>query len=88
MASEADYGFMIWDGCSKGTTNNISNLLNAGKMVLVFLTNEQAFYTFREIGELEDFFGKRGAPLRGKITHECQKPIQEGSVQSTMPFTD
>jgi hypothetical protein len=31
MAKEASYGFMIWDGKSKGTLNNVSNLLQQQK---------------------------------------------------------
>lgn len=37
MAAEADYGFMIWDGKSKGTLNNIINLISQEKEVLLFL---------------------------------------------------
>ena len=38
MANDADYGFMIWNGESKGTLNNMVNLLNDGKKVLVYLS--------------------------------------------------
>ena len=31
MASDADYGMMIWDGKSKGTRNNIKQMLSLGK---------------------------------------------------------
>ena len=37
MAQDADYGFMLWNGESKGTLNNIVNLLGYGKKVLVYL---------------------------------------------------
>ena len=36
MTNEADYGFMIWDGKSKGTLNNIINLISQEKEVLLF----------------------------------------------------
>ena len=38
MANSADYGFMIWDGSSRGTLNNIINLVNQNKKVLVYTT--------------------------------------------------
>lgn len=38
MANSADYGFMIWDGRSRGTLNNIVNLVNQNKKVLVYTT--------------------------------------------------
>lgn len=34
MAKAADYGFMIWNGKSKGTLNNIINLVQYNKNVL------------------------------------------------------
>lgn len=36
MAKDGDVGFFIWDGKSKGTANNISNMLNMSKSSLVF----------------------------------------------------
>lgn len=38
MANSADYGFMIWDGSSRGTLNNMINLVNQNKKVLVYIT--------------------------------------------------
>ena len=37
MANNADYGFMIWDGQSRGTLNNIINLIQQNKKVLIYL---------------------------------------------------
>lgn len=37
MTNAADYGFMIWDGKSKGTLNNIVGLVAQGKKVVVYL---------------------------------------------------
>lgn len=38
MADCADYGFMIWDGKSKGTLNNMINLIRQNKNILVYLS--------------------------------------------------
>jgi hypothetical protein len=47
MTEEADYGLMLWDGVSRGTLNNIRNLLHRGKPVVVFLSYDQSFHTIR-----------------------------------------
>ncbi len=55
MSEEADYGFMIWDGESAGTANNILNLLERGKKVVVYLSPQKEFLTFKtptDAGEL------------------------------------
>jgi hypothetical protein len=52
MAREADYGFMVWNGASKGTLNNIRNLLLNGKKVLVFLSSDQSFHIVRNSNDL------------------------------------
>jgi hypothetical protein len=44
MAEGAQCGVMLWDGKSKGTLNNVQNLMGAGKKVLVYFTPEQAFH--------------------------------------------
>lgn len=52
MAREADYGFMVWDGKSKGTLNNVLNLLCENKSTLVFFSPDESFHTIRNA---EDF---------------------------------
>jgi hypothetical protein len=47
MAEEADYGLMLWDGVSRGTLNNIRNLLHRGKPVVIFYSPDQSFHTIR-----------------------------------------
>ena len=45
MGEEADYGFMLWDGKSKGSLNNILNLCERNKKVLVYFSPAKSFYT-------------------------------------------
>jgi len=52
MAKQADYGFMIWNGESKGTLNNIINLVDDGKKVLVYFMSEKRFVS---VGGKEEF---------------------------------
>lgn len=51
MAVDADCGFMIWNGKSKGTLNNIINLTNLGKKVQIYLTPRKKFYVINSIEE-------------------------------------
>lgn len=43
MSLDADYGFMVWDGESKGTLNNILNLVQQGKSALVYRSPSREF---------------------------------------------
>lgn len=43
MSRDADYGFMVWDGESKGTLNNILNLIQQGKSALVYRSPSREF---------------------------------------------
>ena len=52
MIEEADYGFMMWDGKSKGTLNNIVNLLEMHKPVLVYLSPRKMFLTLKSKDDL------------------------------------
>ena len=53
MSEEADYGFMLWDGKSKGTLNNIVSLLERDKSVLVYLSPKKEFFTLKARHELD-----------------------------------
>ncbi len=60
MAREADYGFMIWDATSRGTLNNILNLLDEGRNVLVFFSPDRSFHTIRGSEDLSALLAKCG----------------------------
>lgn len=55
MAKEADIGFMIWNGKSRGTFNNMINLLKLEKTVVLYYVPTEKFYSFKEINELNEF---------------------------------
>jgi hypothetical protein len=60
MARETDYGFMVWDGRSKGTLNNVLNLLSENKSGLVFFSPEESFHTIRNAEDLSALLVKCG----------------------------
>lgn len=52
MSAVCDYGFMIWDGKSKGTFANIKRLNMCGKGCKVYLSNKRKM---TDINDLKDF---------------------------------
>jgi hypothetical protein len=58
MSDQADYGFMLWDGRSKGTLNNIINLLHDNKYVLVYFSPSKKFFTLKSSSDLESLLQK------------------------------
>ncbi|MGA1839483.1 MAG: hypothetical protein ACMUIU_02570 [bacterium] len=58
MSEQADYGFMLWDGKSKGTLNNAINLLQRNKCVLVYFSPNKEFFTLRSSSDLENLLQK------------------------------
>lgn len=51
-AEEASYGFMLWDGKSRGSLSNVVNLLKEGKTVLVYFAPLRSFDTLHRLDEL------------------------------------
>jgi len=54
MANKAEYGFMLWDGKSAGTLNNVLNLLSNQKKTLVYFSPQKRFYTISNIDLLPE----------------------------------
>ena len=52
MAEAAEYGFMLWDGKSKGTINNVVNLSREGKPVVVYIAPKKQFITVKAFDDL------------------------------------
>jgi hypothetical protein len=52
MSVEADWGFMLWDGKSKGTLNNILSLLENRKKVSVFFSPKKLTITLHSPRDL------------------------------------
>lgn len=53
MSRKAEYGFMLWDGKSKGTLNNILNLIQQGKMALVYFSPDREFVAVKRRTDVE-----------------------------------
>lgn len=58
MSREADYGFMLWDGKSKGTLNNVLNLLQQNKSVLVYFSPTHSFVPIKNGEDVDRLVAK------------------------------
>lgn len=66
MAKNSNIGFMIWNGTSRGTFNNIINLLKLEKNVILYYVPNQKFYQFKKMNEFEKFLSVN-VKLNGKL---------------------
>ena len=86
MARDADCGFMLWDGKSKGTLANIVNLLNLGKKTLLYLSPKKQFLKLSSFEELEEVLHAIGFPdsfMMPKLLH-TPKSVGNG-LTPTLP---
>ena len=81
MGSEADYGFMLWDGKSRGTLTNMADLVQQEKPVVVYLASEKSFVTLRDPDQL--------APLVARFNPDLlQHTIRSPRVRRSHPNRD
>lgn len=58
MASKADYGFVLWDGKSPGSINNIFELLKHGKRVVVYFSPAKEFHSISHLNDAKALLNK------------------------------
>ena len=54
MSNDCDFGFMLWDGKSKGTLNNIERLLSMDKLSIICLSNRHKSFKIENRQQLDD----------------------------------
>ena len=54
MSEDADYGLMLWDGKSKGTLNNVLNMLEAQKKSRIYVLDKDIFQSLKSATDLHD----------------------------------
>jgi hypothetical protein len=58
MASEAEYGFVLWDGKSAGSIDNVLQLIKGGKLVVIYFGPEKTFYTLKYASDVQTLLGR------------------------------
>lgn len=80
MAQDAKCGVMLWDGASKGTLNNIQNLIGSGKKVLVYLSAAKSFVKLNDQSDLDRLLRqcdpREIAEAQGQIRRKLSAPPQ------------
>jgi hypothetical protein len=67
MSDDADYGFFLWDGKSKGTLNNIVRLLSRNRSALVYLSPRKTFMTIKDINSLNGVINQCDPKTAGSL---------------------
>lgn len=82
MAKDTDYGFMIWNGESRGTLNNLINLVNLGKKSWLYFTPHKKFYKISEQSQVEQILNAcdHGAREALKKLEERGRPQQQITI--------
>ncbi len=84
MARDAKCGVMLWDGESKGTLNNIQELMSAGKTTLVYFAPEKTFHKLISGQQLEELLQRcdpvkireANRQIRTKLPTAGQLPLE------------
>lgn len=71
MASQADYGLVLWDGKSVGSINNVYELLKSGKKAVVYLSPEKRFMSVNDLNDV------------GALIKNCELP-ENHSIHKTL----
>lgn len=73
MAQDADCGFAIWDGKSKGTFVNLVNMAVMGKKSTVYLMNEDKWIEVNSLSDLEAYRGESRVWNKDDIDYVLKK---------------
>lgn len=74
MTRDADCGFMLWDGRSRGTFMNIRRLVDAGKPTAVYIAPSQEFINARTRQDLAELLNRSVSPERRQLAELLAEP--------------
>ena len=86
MSEEADYGFMLWDGESKGTLNNIVSLLERNKSALVYFSPTKEFFTLKTGRDLEKLLLQCDPAIITRLDRVLKRKKRMNPEQSQIKF--
>ncbi|MEX2126189.1 MAG: hypothetical protein WD795_20020 [Woeseia sp.] len=86
MSLDADYGFMIWDGESKGTLNNILNLVQQGKSALVYFSPMREFILVESKVEITAMVARCSSDAREALDKTIKLEKRTSAEQSALKF--
>lgn len=74
MAEIADFGFVLWDGKSAGSVQNMVWLSQEGKKLVVYFAPEKSFYNINNEAEVLDLLAKCDADTLKDISRKVSLP--------------
>ncbi len=84
MASEADYGFVLWDGKSVGSINNVLELMKFGKPVVVYFGPEKIFHSLKQADDVQKLLRHCDANDYREINRTVHLNRRLGELRPTM----
>lgn len=76
MSKLADYGFVVWDGKSSGSVQNMLWLVGEGRAVVVYFAPEKEFYNLRTQDELIELLEKCDDETLKEIGRKIDLPVR------------
>jgi hypothetical protein len=90
MAQIADYGFVLWDGKSPGSIENVINLLKGSKSALVYFSPDKEFVSVGSLPKLKGLLARSSfedlETIEKKIKLKRLLSELEGNPQEQMAF--
>lgn len=86
MVKYSDYGFMLWDSKSKGTINNIANLLKESKPVAVYFSPTKTIHKIYNFDDLTKLLQRCDQSLITK--YEKELSLSQLTLQRTPESID
>lgn len=87
MSLDADYGFMIWDGESKGTLNNVLNLIQQNKYALVYISPKKEFIPIRSANDVLSMISNHSSEILEYFNNKIKLETRVASAnQSILGF--
>jgi hypothetical protein len=90
MAQLADYGFVLWDGKSPGSFNNVLEFLKQRKKALVYFAPDNAFYPISSVDDARTLLDKCDpaavTEIDKKIKLTATLQTLDGMAQNTLSF--
>jgi hypothetical protein len=85
MAQDAHCGVMLWDARSKGTLNNIQQLVSRGKKTLVYFAPERTFYKLTSQSDLERLLARCNSTLVASAQRQIKIKLGDDAQLSLRP---
>jgi hypothetical protein len=77
MANDCDYGYMIWDGKSRGTKNNIIRLVGNSKVCDVYLQSNEGEYVVTNNNQLDELLTMGNIKFDSETEHSVSIKTME-----------